>query len=648
MEQAVDRGLEVVETGEVELLKIPIPGIPLVAEGEKLVWLEQKGRQELIRVGGEAIQMSERRWGSEGVTGCKVRNLVFEAGRNKSWICDVEGFDKEMLIYLSQPGAMTARMLNLTDELVELSGCGYMLEVGFNVGREEVVFKRMLLPPTFSEEVMPGKVGEVWQGAGEKMPDVFLKAWEMLEVGRYDQEWDQAVRDYLLGNVRDLEKEIRYRMMDGRKLVWWQGQWLWAGLLSDVSDIGRFLAEEAVLAGLRPGEALVTYYGHGGGAISAATKGETPEQPVADVQIMGEDGEIYQQAVEAPEGEIEALAGQLVNEMRSKYGLAEPGLVKTVGIDRGWFRENGVLLGGSLSLTEEVVRVREAKTNSETGEKGVVTRTIMIDLGSKPAINLSGLVDEGVEAGPVEMIGGMMEAEVVEFGEVYSGEPEWWEGGVEDEGVDWSDEGGDGDGSGLPETPGPSGGLVFKPEEVPKPAIRVDMVEKKEEVVAIMEREEGGETKEMMVVDEREVKEKQQVSELEVEVVKARVSEEEVVYQVEIKEQRVKEEGNKEGGGMEIPVWEGFNLQAMEEVDVPVWQGMELSVPVNGGLEVIKNGVEAGEMFFEGQNWSIFEYCCDFSCVAVALLYAMLGNKLVRLQVPIELVGGVVKQQMVI
>ena len=53
-------------------------------------------------------------------------------------------------------------------------------------------------------------------------------------------------------------------------------------------------------------------------------------------------------------------------------------------------------------------------------------------------------------------------------------------------------------------------------------------------------------------------------------------------------------------------------------------------------------------MFFVDKNWSMFEYCYDFSCVAVALLYAMLGNKLVRLQAPVEAVGGVVRQKMVI
>jgi len=292
-------------------------GVVFLAEGESFI---EKPKFYLL-------EELERGAGRERFTRQPVSNLAFhyEEGewRNKNAFMGVQGFDESILKVLAEPKATSLRFLDVDEGLKDLSKISRMVEIGFNVGGGEIVLKRILLPKVYTDKMILGD--EVWLGEAKGMSDVFIDAWDKLGVGDYDFNWNERVRNHLLGNVRDLDKKIEYEMKDGQKYVEWDGEWMWAGLLSDVNDIDRFLAEERKLASLGVGEYLVTEYSHNdGGAVSAGTAGEQEEEDVIrDVQMMGEDGKIHQRAVEGKKGEIEGLVNNLVNNMKQEYGFVD-------------------------------------------------------------------------------------------------------------------------------------------------------------------------------------------------------------------------------------------------------------------------------------------------------------------------------------
>jgi len=376
-----------------------------------------------------------------------------------------------------------------------------------------------------------------------------------------------------------------------------------------------------------------------GGGLSGVTTNETED--ILEKTAVDRDGNVWKAFKQAPTGEMFS-DDQVLQEVRNL--------------------ENQIM-----NRIKEVRQGRNEVLSVEPRE------WVEMFLGDQVIVG-SGEIEEKAVIGFDWPVVEIMTSEVLEFNEVIMAEEDWieapeWAGELTEtyssqlgeEGV--TEEAGfeEVESQGLdvepddtePEEPEPGdpGGLALRPKTEIKQASWLE--ELKEEV----EEKEG-----MMVIKEERLGEKRQEGrlreeasyELGQEVTEEEVVEERVVYQTEVKEETEAEEETEAGEGndrvdegMEVPEWE-VDWAAMEEVDVPVWQGLELSVPVSGGLEAIKDGVEVGEMFFAGQNWSMFEYCYDFSCVAVALLYAMLGNKLVRLRVPVEGVGGVVRQQRVI
>ena len=426
-----------------------LSNVPYIAKGEKLI------RSDLnLELLGEVEEII----GAERFLKKPVSNLVFKIDNmgglvNNSWVCEVEGFSEEMAEKLKEPKSMLVRFLEVEEGLSQMSGSEKMIEIGFNVGRGELIFKRILLPKTYTDKMILND--EVWLGEAERMPDVFIDIWDKLDVGDYDFNWNERVRNHLLDNVRNLDKKIEYEMRDGQKYVHWDGEWTWAGLLSDANDIERFLAEERKLADLSVGEYLVTEYSHNdGGIVSAGTAGEQEEEDgekvVGDVQMMGEDGKIHQGAVEGTRGEIGGLVNNLINEMKQEHGFVSEADQRLEVMKRGledrmvWIREEVIFDWGEKELIRvglETESVNKIEMQVNSGEIEMVDWEIIwqSEIRSDNLINIGGdqmflsesMIDEGVK-------------EIEESGE------EWWEGESED---DWEenepDDSNDNGGGGL-------------------------------------------------------------------------------------------------------------------------------------------------------------------------------------------------------
>jgi hypothetical protein len=309
-----------VASNQLELYSLNNPGISLLAQEERL---------SLTTLAQERLPGKLKKIDPDRFSKLPISNLVFHQAdsgewENGSWILDINGFDQSLFDWLEKPQSASLRLLDADDDLAELSGSQKMAEIGFNVGGGEIVIKRILLPNAYADMVTDWSP-EPYLFAGTKMPEVFVDAWLLLAVGEVDREWDNRVREQLEGNNRNMNKRINYKMINGEKWVEWNGEMMWAGLLSDKRDIDRFLAEETALGSLKPGEFLAAKYSHSGvdGAISAATVGEQEEQilVVGDVQMMGPNGEILQGAVEGPADKIDRLTEQLINKMRQELGL---------------------------------------------------------------------------------------------------------------------------------------------------------------------------------------------------------------------------------------------------------------------------------------------------------------------------------------
>ncbi|MBU1499980.1 hypothetical protein KKE48_03885, partial [Patescibacteria group bacterium] len=307
---------------ELNLYGLNNPGIPFLTKEEEPV-ISDLAMKKLM---GKTGMVERNRFPDRPIS-----NLVYhqsESGEwhNGSWIMDIDGFDTGAFDLLQQPRSALVHFLELDEALAQMSGCRQMAEIGFNVGGGEIVFKRILLPENYCQPDDWQVETMVYQGT--KMPDVFVEAWDKLKVGDYDQDWDLRVKEQLAGNRRDMDKRVVYQMINGEKWVEWNGVKMWAGLLSDKRDIERYLVEEAALTTLKPGEFLAAKYSHGGGgAISAATSQEREtDKPVivGDVQMMGENGEIYQAATEGDADRIDDLIGGLVAQLHRDHNLFMP------------------------------------------------------------------------------------------------------------------------------------------------------------------------------------------------------------------------------------------------------------------------------------------------------------------------------------
>ncbi len=403
----------------------------------------------------------------------------------------------------------------------------------------------------------------------------------------------------------------------------------------------------------------------GSGGLSGATTNETED--ILEKTAVDRDGNVWTAFKEAPPGEmfsddqipqeVRNLENQIMSRIRERR--QERGEVLSVE-PREW---PGMFLGSqSIALV-----LPEALVESGEVEAAVVT------VFDWPAVEtVTG------EAGEIEEIAigeeSWTELSEIVISETYSSElSEWWaEDEMEmdwiDKEVDFSDGGGE-DGPVEPELGGP-GGLALRPKTEAKQVSRMEEVIEKEIEVSeradSFKREEVGkevrETEEVMMINKKKQREKKQEDglkeevsyELEQEVTEEQMVRKKVVYQIEEEEQeavemRVEVDDKVSEEGEKIPEWE-IDLVAVKEEDVPmvVFEDLELSVPVKSGLEVFGDASELAEGFLRDNNMEMLEWMNDYASVVVALLYAMLGNKLVRLRVPVEMVGGVVRQQRVI
>ena len=319
-----------------------------------------------------------------------VSSMVFQLEdgqwKNMSAFVEIEGFDEITLEALTEPKSVSLRFLDVDEELHELSGVSKMVEIGFREGEGRIVMKRILLPEAYTEMV-DEFLNEPMIFVGSKMSEVFVEGWDLLNVGEMDEEWNEKVRSHLLENNRDMSKRIEYWMEEDKKFLEWDGEVMWAGLLYDESGIEGFLMEEANLALLKPGEAIVTYYAHGSGAMSAATEGEMPEKDqVADVQIMGKNGKIYQGAVEGKSGEIGDLVDGLLREMREENGLS----LEMGRVVESWSVEPKMLplvFGGVVGMGEASLPVSLATVVPEI-EKVNTDKVVAQEIGSLPTVTV--------------------------------------------------------------------------------------------------------------------------------------------------------------------------------------------------------------------------------------------------------------------
>ena len=304
-------------------------GIPPIVVGEKLVRSEES--QMLSRFeGGSRFEMFEA---------IPVRSIRMVQGENVSWVYDLEGFDESGMEKILEVGDVSVSFLELHKGLSEITKVDQVVQIGVREGENEVTFNRILLPKELTDNV--SWLDLEFEAKGRSISEVSLEVWESLGVEDYDAEWDKRVKDYLTGNVRDMDRgEIEYWMKDGVKMVEWMGVEMPAILLSDKNDINRAGTEQEMLASMQPGEAVVSYYSHGdsGGAVSAGTAGEEiPEneeengkEVIGDVQLVGENGKIYQMSIEGTKEEIEAKVAELLDVMRASHGLVDPSTVSEV------------------------------------------------------------------------------------------------------------------------------------------------------------------------------------------------------------------------------------------------------------------------------------------------------------------------------
>ena len=307
-----------VQVGVEELYSLP--QVMFAAKGERIEIKPDKQDLIIDKIG----KVSRDDLINSPITSTRL-DLVDEEWQSKSWVMDLEGADWEDFSELRESGMTMIRFLDLDDELANLTGLSKALEIVFNEGGS-LNIKRVLLPEEYSEEVEEwSKEPMIYEYVGNGMPVVFVEAWELLGMREIDEEWDRRVVDELEGNNRDLGKRIRYQMIDGEEwLIDEMGEKImWAGFLCGKDGIDEFLIEQAELDGLKVGEHIVTRSSHGsdGGGLSGGTLGEWEgkSNEIGDVKIKGENGEIYQGAVEGGLEEIDSLIDGLLEEMRLEF-----------------------------------------------------------------------------------------------------------------------------------------------------------------------------------------------------------------------------------------------------------------------------------------------------------------------------------------
>jgi len=374
----------------------------------------------------------------------------------------------------------------------------------------------------------------------------------------------------------------------------------------------------------------------GNGGLSGPTTNEAED--ILEQTAVDKDGNVQTAFEMAPPDEMfsEDQLPEVVDRLRNRI-MGEIG-----ELNESWSAKpeewamvfSGFSLGG-LILAGAVENIREIEVSPGLVRSWPMVETTTVEnLGPEGGSDVSGLMTEGDWVKPVGVAG--------EMTKVYLSEPEeWWAIDVVedswDEEIDWSDDGGDGEGPRLPEVPKPGGGLVFKPElveqenerEVSISEMKAERVDSKssgknleiKEVVAIVE---GEEVKRELVLKEREEKDVS-LKGSGVDWQAESLGEEKIIYQSQMIEQEsVNGEGLKEDE--EVPrldwIWE-----PMGETDVPMlsMEEMEWSMTMPM-LNVVEGGVEGGEEAFEERNWSRFEFLVEFSEVATAILLAMVNT----------------------
>jgi len=414
------------------------------------------------------------------------------------------------------------------------------------------------------------------------------------------------------------------------------------------------------------GVALVEGYGRVtvvSGGLSGATTDETED--ILEKTAVDKDGNVWTAFKEAPPGEmfsdnqvlqeVRNLENQIMNRIRevrqerSGVLLVEPREQVEV-----------FLSGQSIALPEGLVEGGEIKKKTMTVFGWPIGETMTDEVGEIQEIVT------GEES--------WTESPEIVISETYSSELSgWWlDDKIEEDWVEEVDFSGGGEDEPVePELGGPGGLILRSKTEVKQESWMEEAIEGevgvsgrvssfKEEGVKekVGEIEEVGLDFTVPAMNLRERKQEgglEEVSyELEQEVIEEEVIEsrkvgKKVVFQTELEGEKEMEVNDKVSERVEIPKWE-VDWAAMNKEDVPMlaFEDLELSVPVKSGLEVFGDVSELSEGFLRDNNMEMFEYCYGFSCVAIALLYAMLGNKLVRLRVPVEVAGGVVRQQRVI
>lgn len=645
---------EIVGREKLRLYELGMTGVPFVTDGEKLVFLA-RGQDELAAVPDKYLFVLGNE--AEKYRDFPVSNLTFKivntkegvSYENVSYICDIKDSEIGHFEYLNQHGNVTLRLLRLDQELREESGLEWMVEIGFGEQGKGITLERILLPEGFDESQSVIKEGEVgWGRSDKKMAEAMVEVWDVLRIDRFENEWDERVRQYLKGNVRDINKAVEIWNKEGVDLItgWMVEGEVWGGLGVDKFWIDEFKAQQEGHANMKAGDIEINKFGHlDAGAVSSATAGERDEEQsdekqtpkvIGDVKLKLADGRMVERAVEGTAEEIDGLINKLVSEMEEEYGLRRKKEAEDINQEIWLVGEEG----GFNRFDERVSDYVPVEV--ETGR---------IEIEEEWQVG-------GAEVGKDRVEVEEAEAEVIE---TYSTDSvndfaNWWivaevESDEDGDDEDWIiDDGGEGGGS---EGPDP-GGLVriADPVEVmvPREKIvfrRTGQVKSDDQSARVLVNSlsrdgvvsegdrSGGD--EVIRRGGAGIKNESQIEEDVVDVVDERLAMEAVDVGEEIMEEGVEVKDEREEGMNEVVPWWSWDLEAAELpwFNVADMVEVELRIPVGAVMENLDRGTKGAEIMFG--NGPFFEYYADFISVVLALFNAMLNNKMEQVMVPVRL-----------
>ena len=446
------------------MYRIGTEGVPFIGIGENLTFTDE-WREKSKEVNEDNIfilREGPERFRDNPVSGMRFR--FCEGGlENTSFICEVDGLDLDHLERLRGGGMSSMRVLELNPKLKELSGLSFMAEIAYGEYGKEVIVKRVMLPKDFKVDECVLKPGEIaWGESHEKMTETVVGLWQMLEIERVDEGWNNKVLDRIQDNVRNVGQKVELRNVDGKDLIsGWVGEGeVWAGLLADKDGIDKVLEVEKEHEMMGVGEVRTEKFGHGGGEMSAGTSGdevEFDEPTVGVVEVKDGNGRIVSRSVEGGASEVDAMMDSLVNEMRQEAlseaaGVAvmmpsdfrvpmmmEVMLLPSMGMDIE-------LSGGSIRPLNpaeqregyelELLKVRNLEGNLEISE-GIVDESVMT-MSVPPVFGVSDLMSQ--------VTGG--ETDITQTSEIWEYLGSFFD--TDDSVVDeaWFDDSGDGGGGG--------------------------------------------------------------------------------------------------------------------------------------------------------------------------------------------------------